>query len=154
MNVEVVQKRLWEQSQQHRKHRESDTPLFPVDRYEGRIRNLMDLMHQPQWIAAACDRVLKRSRGKVSGVDGVTPADFERRRRYQLEKLRLELKRGTYQPQPLRRVMIPKANAKMRALGIPTAQEASIAPSGVRAGWRLCQGSAATFPPPCQQAGP
>ena len=69
MNVEVVQKRLWEQSQQHRKHRESDTPLFPVDRYKGRIRNLMDLMHQPQWIAAACDRVLRRSRGKVSGVD-------------------------------------------------------------------------------------
>ena len=62
MNVEIVQKRLWEQSQQHRKQRESDTPLFPVDRYEGRIRNLMDLMHQPQWIAAACDRVLKRSR--------------------------------------------------------------------------------------------
>ena len=62
MNVEIVQKRLWEQSQQHRKHRESDTPLFPVDRYEGRIRNLMDLMHQPQWIATACDRVLKRSR--------------------------------------------------------------------------------------------
>ena len=62
MNVEVVQKRLWEQSQQHRKQRESDTPLFPVDRYEGRIRNLMDLMHQPQWIAAACDRVLTRSR--------------------------------------------------------------------------------------------
>ena len=64
MNVEVVQKRLWEQSQQHRKHRESDMPLFPVDCYEGRIRNLMDLMHQPQWIAAACDRVLKRSRSQ------------------------------------------------------------------------------------------
>ncbi len=39
MNVEVVQKRLWEQSQQHRKH-----------------------MHHPQRIAAGCDRVLKRSR--------------------------------------------------------------------------------------------
>ncbi len=37
MNVEVVQKRLSERSQQHRKH-------------------------QPQWIAAARDRVLKRSR--------------------------------------------------------------------------------------------
>jgi len=62
MNVDVVQKRLWEQSKQHREHRKSDSPLFPVDRYEGRHRNLMDLMHQPQWIAAACDRVLNRSR--------------------------------------------------------------------------------------------
>ena len=69
MNVEVVQRRLWEQSRQHREHRELDSPLFPVNHYEGRVRNLMDLMHQPQWIAAACDRVLKRSRGKVAGVN-------------------------------------------------------------------------------------
>ena len=66
MNVEVVQRRLWERSRQHREHRESDMPLFPVDPYDGRARNLMDLMHQPQWIAAACDRVLGRSRGKDS----------------------------------------------------------------------------------------
>ena len=39
MNVEVVQRRLWEQPQQHRKH-----------------------MHQPQRIATVCDRVLKRSK--------------------------------------------------------------------------------------------
>ena len=61
MNVEVVQRRLWEQSQKHREHREASTPLFPVNKYDGRVRNLMDLMHQPQWIATACDRVLKRS---------------------------------------------------------------------------------------------
>jgi RNA-directed DNA polymerase len=79
----------------------------------------MDLMHQPQWIAAACDRVLKRSRGKAAGVDRVTASEFQRNRRAELEKLRLELKRGTYQPQPLRRVMIPKANGKLRGLGIP-----------------------------------
>jgi hypothetical protein len=30
----------------------------------------------------------------------MTPAVFERRRRYQLEKLRLQLKRETYRPQP------------------------------------------------------
>ena len=119
MNVEVVQRRLWEQSQQHRKHRESDTPLFPVNKYDGRVRNLMDLMHQPQWIAAACDRVLKRSRGKAAGVDRVTVSEFQRNRRAELEKQRLELKRGTYQPQPLRRVMIPKANGKQRGLGMP-----------------------------------
>ncbi len=79
----------------------------------------MDLMHQPQWIATACDRVLKRSHGKAAGVDRVTASEFQRNRRAELEKLRLELKSGTYQPQPLRRVMIPKANGKLRGLGIP-----------------------------------
>jgi group II intron reverse transcriptase/maturase len=79
----------------------------------------MDLMHQPQWIAAACDRVLVRSRGKATGVDRVTASEFQQNRRANLEALRLELKRGTFQPQPLRRVMIPKANGKLRSLGIP-----------------------------------
>lgn len=119
MNVEVVQRRLWEQSQQQRKLRESSTPLFPVNPCEGRARNLMDLMHQPQWIAAACDRVLQRSHGKAAGVDRVTASEYQQNRRAHLENLRLELKRGTYQPQPLRRVMIPKANGKLRGLGIP-----------------------------------
>ena len=79
----------------------------------------MDLMHNPVWIAAACDRVLKRSRGKASGVDGVTTNVFTESRESRLEQLRLELKRGTYRPLPLRRVEIPKANGKMRQLGIP-----------------------------------
>lgn len=119
MNVETVQRRLWEQSQQHRKLREAGTPLFPVNPYDGRVRNLTDLMHQPQWLAAACDRVLQRSHGKAPGVDRVTAAGFQQDRRASLELLRLELRRGTYQPQPLRRVMIPKANGKLRGLGIP-----------------------------------
>ena len=55
MNIDEVQRRLWEQSQAHRQHRESGTPLFPTNPYGGRIRNLMDLMHNPAWIAAACD---------------------------------------------------------------------------------------------------
>jgi len=59
------------------------------------------------------------SRGKAAGVDRVTASEFQQNRRANLEALRLELKRGTYQPQPLRRVMIPKANGKQRSLGIP-----------------------------------
>ena len=72
MNIEEVQRRLWDQSQAHKQNRESGTPMFPTNPYGGRIRNLMDLMHNPTWIAAACDRVVRRSRGKASGVDGVT----------------------------------------------------------------------------------
>ena len=119
MNIDEIQCRLWEQSRDHKQHRESGTPLFPTNQYVGRIRNLYDLLHNPAWIAAACNRVLKRSRGKASGVDGVTARDFNRNREFHLEQLRLELKRGTYQPLPLRRVEIPKANGKMRQLGIP-----------------------------------
>ena len=119
MNIDEVQRRLWEQSHVHKQHRESGTPLFPTNSYDGRIRNLMDLMHNPTWIATACDRVLKRSRGKAAGVDGVRVCDFDESRESRVEQLRLELKRGTYRPQPLRRVEIPKANGKMRQLGIP-----------------------------------
>jgi len=119
MNIEEVQRRLWEQSQAHKQNRESGTPLFPTNPYGGRIGNLMDLMHNPTWIAAACERVLKRSRGKAAGVDKVRVCDFEKSCEYRLEQLRLELKRGTYRPLPLRRVEIPKANGKMRQLGIP-----------------------------------
>jgi len=119
MNIDEVQRRLWEQSQAHKQHRESGTPLFPTNPYGGRIRNLMDLMHNPTWIAAACDRVLKRSHRKAPGVDGVVAHVFAKNRESQLEQLRLELKRSTYRPLPLRRVEIPKANGKMRQLGIP-----------------------------------
>lgn len=119
MNVEEVQRRLWEQSKEHRKRGESGMPLFPVNKYDGRIRNLMDLMHQPDWIAEAAQKVLRRSRGKAAGVDGVTTTSFRQGFENKLEQLRLELKGGIYQPQPVRRVMIPKANGKMRVLGIP-----------------------------------
>ena len=123
MNIEEVQRRLWEQSRAHKQNRESGTPLFPTNPYDGRIGNLMDLMHNPTWIAAACNRVLKRSRGKAAGVDGIRVSDFEKSRENRLEQLRLELKRGTYRPLPLRRVEIPKANGKMRQLGIPCLRE-------------------------------
>lgn len=119
MNVEEVQRRLWEDSKAQRQHRESSTPLFPTSPHDGRARNVMDLMHNPTWLTTAALRVMKRSRNKAPGVDGVTVRDFQKGFEDKIEQLRLELKRGTYQPQPLRRVMIPKANGKMRPLGIP-----------------------------------
>jgi RNA-directed DNA polymerase len=119
MNVEEVQRRLWERSQAQRAHREASMPLFPTNPYEGRIRNLFDLMHHREWLGTAMARVLERSRGKAPGVDGVTVHQFAEHLPDEFERLRQELKSGTYVPRPLRRVEIPKPNGKVRPLGIP-----------------------------------
>jgi len=119
MNVEEVQRRLWEQSKAHKENREESTPLFPTNSYDKRIRNLSDLIHHPVWLEAAADKVFKRSKGKAPGVDGVTVSEFKEHGAENLQTLRMELKKRTYRPQPLRRVEIPKANGKMRQLGIP-----------------------------------
>lgn len=114
MDVKEVQRRLWEQSQEHRESREQTK-----DTYRARLRNLMDLMHHPVWLNEAANRTLKRSYGKAPGIDNMTVSQFRNGLETRLEKLRLELKRGTYTPQPVKQVMIPKANGKMRMLGIP-----------------------------------
>lgn len=114
MDVKEVQRRLWEQSQEHRESREQTK-----DTYRARLRNLMDLMHHPVWLNEAANRTLKRSYGKAPGIDNMTVSQFRNGLETRLEKLRLELKRGTYTPQPVKQAMIPKANGKMRMLGIP-----------------------------------
>ena len=119
MNVEEVQRRLWEQSKAHRGNREANMPLFPTNPYDLRVRNLSDLIHHPAWLGEAAERVFRRSKGKASGVDGITVAKFLERGCENAQTLKRELKERTYRPLPLRRVEIPKANGKMRQLGIP-----------------------------------
>jgi len=119
MNIEEVQRRLWEQSKTHKENREASTPFFPTNTYDLRIRNLSDLIHHPDWLNEAASRVCVRSRGKAPGIDGVTVSEFEKHGAANIQTLRQELKKRTYRPQPLRRVEIPKANGKMRPLGIP-----------------------------------
>ncbi len=68
--------------------------------------------------ALAVKRVTDNQGRRTSGVDGKiwnSPASKH--------KAIGTLRRHGYQPQPLRRVHIPKANGKMRPLGIPTMQD-------------------------------
>src|SRR4030081_3866133 len=62
-----------------------------------------------------------------SGAPGIDQQSFEEieseGRQKWLAGLREELCQGTYQPQPVRRVMIPKANGGERPLGIPTIRD-------------------------------
>ena len=55
-----------------------------------------------------------------AGVDGVTVERFERNLDERLSRLQQALRDGSFQPQAIRRVEIPKADGGMRGLGIPS----------------------------------
>lgn len=64
-------------------------------------------------------KAVKKNRG-AAGIDKMTISIYEKNLSNNLLSLMRELKKGTYQPAPLRRVYIPKGDGKLRPLGIPT----------------------------------
>lgn len=62
---------------------------------------------------------VKRNKG-APGVDGMTVAELTPYLKEHWPAIRAELLDGTYRPQPVRRVEIPKPAGGTRALGIPT----------------------------------
>lgn len=62
---------------------------------------------------------VKAKRG-AAGADGVTMKEFERELNKNLYRIWNRLASGGYFPPPVKRVEIPKADGKVRALGIPT----------------------------------
>ena len=87
-----------------------------------RFYSLYDKVHRKDALAEAF-RLAKANRG-AAGVDGQT---FEQIEEYGEERWLLELQKQlqekTYQPQPVRRVLIPKPGGGERPLGIPTIRD-------------------------------
>ncbi len=89
---------------------------------ERRFDDLYNLVYDPAFLVHAFERVAGNVGAKTSGIDKVTVAYIRNRVGVGafLEYVRELLKSRTFVPVPVRRVEIPKANGKVRKLGIPT----------------------------------
>ena len=88
-----------------------------------RFDRLLRLITRRDWLQEAAFRTLASSGAKTAGIDRVDRRAFEQNFSQHLEEIRIELLDGTYQPQPARRVYIPKSSGKQRPLGIPTLRD-------------------------------
>ncbi len=87
----------------------------------GKWFSLIDKVVRPATLDIAWQRVA-RNKG-AAGVDGQSIERFSRRSDMYLAELQASLANGSYQPSPVKRVEIPKADGKTRPLGIPTVKD-------------------------------
>ena len=65
---------------------------------------------------------VKSNKG-AAGVDGETIEQFKRQEEIKIREIQRQLQQKIYKPNPVKRVMIPKANGDLRPLGIPTIKD-------------------------------
>lgn len=72
-------------------------------------------------------KAVKKNKGSP-GIDGITIDEFESRLDEELAQLQKDLRNWSYQPQPVRRVDIPKPGKKdeFRMLGIPSVRDRTV----------------------------
>ncbi|MCH9690509.1 MAG: hypothetical protein K0U59_00390 [Gammaproteobacteria bacterium] len=88
-----------------------------------RVDRLLRLIAQPSWLTEAARITLSSKGANTPGVDGETKSTLQAGLPGILKQIRDELLTDTFQPQPARRVYIPKAGGKQRPLGIPTLRD-------------------------------
>ena len=84
--------------------------------------NLETLIHYVNY-----DTLLEEHKRQLSskavGVDGVTKKEYDSNIEENLTNLVKRMKSFSYRPRPVRRTYIPKANGKLRPLGIPSYED-------------------------------
>jgi RNA-directed DNA polymerase len=87
-----------------------------------RFGDLFNLVYDPAFLVHAWERVSTNKGARTAGIDRATAAQVETWVGVEafLGQLRDALKSGEFRPVDVRQVMIPKANGKLRKLGIPT----------------------------------
>ena len=87
----------------------------------GKWYSVMDKVYAPKTLQAAWTKV-RANRG-AQGVDGQSIERFAARWEEYLAELAAALRAGSYRPQAVKRVLIPKGDGRMRPLGIPTVKD-------------------------------
>src|SRR5437016_4739305 len=89
----------------------------PTSESPASAEQLMEEVCERENLVRAWNRV-QRNQGSP-GVDGMTIDDAKDYLREHWPSIRSQLLKGTYQPQPVKRVEIPKPDGEVRKLGVP-----------------------------------
>lgn len=84
-------------------------------RLDGKVQNLATYINEKTLIASHKEMDSK----KAKGIDGVAKEDYSVNLEANVKQLVNQMRNGSYKPEPIRRVYIPKdGSSKMRPLGI------------------------------------
>jgi len=120
MNVGEMQRKLSQWAEQRLE--DGKMGLF-ASRKDLRLHDLYHLLHDESWLRLAYEYVSQNSGSRTAGCDGLDMKRFNQNLEHNLQTLREQLRTQTFQPHPVRRVYIPKANGKRRPLGIPSIRD-------------------------------
>jgi group II intron reverse transcriptase/maturase len=88
----------------------------PQKRFNRLWKNLISTA----WLMQAWEQIRNNRGSQTAGVTATTAIDVDLEL---IHKLAGSLKDGRYRPKPVRRVLIPKSNGKLRPLGIPALED-------------------------------
>jgi RNA-directed DNA polymerase len=83
-------------------------------------RDLYSLLCNESWLRMAQAHIQANQGSETAGTDGMTMTRYLGDLDGNILRLQASLKAKTFEPQPVRRTYIPKANGKKRPIGIPT----------------------------------
>jgi len=91
--------------------------------------DVFNLVHHPDFLTVAWDRVRGNKGARSAGIDRLTPVSIMEGAETVafLSQVRDQLKSRTFAPLPVREILIPKpGSSKLRRLGIPTAMDRTV----------------------------
>lgn len=94
----------------------------------SRVQNLMHVVNEETLMSEH----RKQNRRKATGVDGISKDQYDENAVANIGELVRRMRKFEYKPKPVKRVYIPKANGKLRPLGLPSYEDKLV--QGVMAG--------------------